>query len=175
MKKSRIALFTLMAAALIISLLFAGCAEENAGADSGHAQGGAPPAEEQPSGGDTPQEGSMINLIINGTEIGVTWEDNASVEALASLLADEGAITIRTSRYGGFEQVGSLPQSLPSDDTRMQAAAGDIMLCTSRSVVLFYGSNTWAYTKLGRISGLTASEIRELLDVPSTEIVLSPA
>ncbi len=117
----------------------------------------------------------MIILTVNGREIDVAWEDNASVEALASLLAAEGAITVQTSRYGGFEQVGSLPQSLPSEDTRMQAVAGDIMLYTSRSIVLFYGTNTWSYTRLGRMSGLTAGEITALLDVPGTEIVLSPA
>lgn len=128
-------------------------------------------AEEEPEGEEPVEEGTMI-VSINGTEVAVAWEENASVDALRELLG-QGPLVIQTNRYGGFEQVGSLPQSLPSDDVRMQTTAGDIVLYASRSVVLFYGSNTWAYTRLGRIQGKTEDEIRGLLDVPAAEIVFS--
>ena len=128
-------------------------------------------AEEEPEGEEPVEEETMI-VSINGTEVAVAWEENASVDALRELLG-QGPLVIQTNRYGGFEQVGSLPQSLPSDDVRMQTTAGDIVLYASRSVVLFYGSNTWAYTKLGRIQGKTEDEIRGLLDVPAAEIIFS--
>lgn len=115
----------------------------------------------------------MISLSVNNTSIPVAWEENSSVEELHSLLGNE-AITIHTERYGGFEQVGSLPKSITSDDTKMTTAAGDIVLYNRNSIVLFYGSNSWSYTKLGRIDGMSAEEIKKLLDVEKLDITISP-
>lgn len=86
---------------------------------------------------------------------------------------ENGAITVNTERYGGFEQVGSLPQSITSDDVQMTATTGDIVLYNGNSIVLFYGSNSWAYTKLGRIDGMSVEEIKKLLDVERMEITIS--
>ena len=169
MKKRKTVLLAWIA--VIAVFAFAGCTASPSD-QSNHT----PPSAEQPSepSGETPQEEFMIALAVNGKEISVEWEENASVAALEKLLSD-GPLVIQTARYGGFEQVGSLPQSLPAEDTRIQTAAGDIMLYASRSIVLFYGSNTWSYTKRGRISGLTENEIIDLLNVPNAEIVLSQA
>jgi hypothetical protein len=81
----------------------------------------------------------------------VEWEDNESVEALKEL-CQEGPLTIRMSMYGGFEQVGSIGQSLPRDDSRTTTQAGDIVLYSGDQIVVFYGSNSWAYTRLGHIT-----------------------
>lgn len=97
-----------------------------------------------------------ITLYVNGTEIPVQWEENQAVEDLKALLAD-GELTIQTQAYGGFEQVGSLPQTLTTDDVQMTTAPGDIVLYNSNSIVLFYGSNTWSYTKLGRMTDFDAA------------------
>lgn len=102
------------------------------------------------------------------------WEENNAVEELFSLL-ENGAITVRTQRYGGFEQVGSLPQSITNDDKQMTTTAGDIVLYNGNSIVLFYGSNSWAYTKLGRIDGMSAEEIKKLLDVEELVITVALA
>ena len=64
---------------------------------------------------------------------------------------------------GGFEQVGSLGETLPSSDTNITTKAGDIMLYTGSQMVIFYGSNSWAYTRLGRITDKSDSELKELL------------
>lgn len=111
-----------------------------------------------------------ILLTVNGTPVPVLWEENQSVKELLSLLENE-SITIATKRYGGFEQVGRLPQSI----VQMTAAAGDIVLYNGNSIVLFYGSNAWAYTKLGRIDGMPAEEIQKLLDAEETSVTLSLA
>ena len=65
--------------------------------------------------------------------------------------------------YGGFEQVGSLGTSLPRKDVQTTTSAGDIVLYSGNQVVVFYGSNSWSYTRLGHISDKSAAELKELL------------
>lgn len=101
-------------------------------------------------------------LAINGETLSVTWEDNASVEALKALAAS-GPLTVQMSKYGGFEQVGPLGASLPRDDAQTTTGPGDIVLYSGNQIVVFYGSNSWAYTRLGHITGKTARELADLL------------
>ena len=108
-------------------------------------------------------------LRIDNTEISVRWEDNESVEALKNLIR-EASLTINMSMYGGFEQVGSLGTSLPRNDVQTTTEAGDIVLYSGNQIVVFYGSNSWAYTKLGHVE-LSAAEMSDLLshgDVTNT-------
>ena len=105
---------------------------------------------------------STMKLTIKNTEVNVSWENNESVRALAKM-AENGPVTIETEPYGGFEQVGSIGATLPSNDTNIRTEAGDIMLYTSSQMVIFYGSNSWAYTRLGKITDKSDSELRELL------------
>ena len=105
---------------------------------------------------------SMLQMTIGETLVDVEWEDNESVEALKEL-CQEGPLTIRMSMYGGFEQVGSIGQSLPRDDSQTTTQAGDIVLYSGDQIVVFYGSNSWAYTRLGHITDKSAQEMAELL------------
>ena len=114
----------------------------------------------------------MPQMKIGDTMVQVEWEDNESVKALKDLCQD-GPLTIRMSMYGGFEQVGSIGQSLPEDDIQMTTQAGDIVLYAGNQIVVFYGSNSWAYTKLGHISGKTAREMAELLGDGAVTILIS--
>ena len=111
-------------------------------------------------------EGSVvdkhISFYINDTEISVQWEDNRSVDALIEL-ASSAPLTVRMFMYGGFEQVGPLGTRLPRDDSRITTQPGDIVLYSGDQIVLFYGSNTWSYTRLGRITGKSETELAELL------------
>lgn len=107
-------------------------------------------------------ENTNLTLSVDGTRLRVKWENNSSVSALKKLAA-EGNLTIDAHQYGGFEQVGSLPQRIESNDVHMTAEPGDIMLYSSNSVVVYYGTNTWAYTKLGHIENLSEAELQELL------------
>ena len=119
------------------------------------------------------EEGEMTEMIlkINGEELNVSWEDNDSVRALAELAGGSG-LTVETSIYGGFEQVGGLGTTLPSSDTQQTAQPGDIMLYTGSNIVVFFGNNSWAYTKLGHIEGKSADELRALLGGETCEITL---
>ena len=92
----------------------------------------------------------------------MNWEDNESVEALKELCQD-GPLTIQMSMYGGFEQVGSIGPSLPRNDSQTTTQAGDIVLYSGNQIVVFYGANSWAYTRLGHITDQSAQEMAELL------------
>ena len=86
--------------------------------------------------------------------------------------AQNGAIEVSASRYGGFEQVGSLSQSFSRNDVQTTTQPGDIVLYSGNQLVIFFGSNSWSYTKLGHISGLSADELTVLLDKDQTIIEL---
>ena len=113
-----------------------------------------------------------LHLFIDGSEMSVEWEDNGSVAALTELVSS-GPLTVRMSGYGGFEQVGSLGTALPSDDARITTEAGDVVLYSKDQLVIFYGSNSWAYTRLGRINGRSAAELANLLGGKDVTVKIS--
>ncbi len=104
----------------------------------------------------------MLFLTIDGTAVDVQWENNAAVAELFDLA--HNAVTVNTSPYGGFEQVGSLPQSFSRSDAQMTTQPGDIVLYSGNQLVIFFGSNSWSYTRLGHIEGLSTDELTALLD-----------
>ena len=101
---------------------------------------------------------TSMTLTIDGKEMPVTWEDNASVKELKG----NCPLTVNMSMYGGFEQVGSIGQSISRDDKQITTEYGDIVLYSGNQIVVFYGSNSWAYTKLGHID-LPEEELTQLL------------
>lgn len=103
-----------------------------------------------------------MKMTIGDTEVSVEWEANESVEALMELAGNE-PLTIQMSMYGGFEQVGSIGTSLPRNDKQTTTNAGDIVLYSGDQIVVFYGSNSWAYTRLGHITDKSEQEMADLL------------
>ena len=78
-------------------------------------------------------------------------------------MCSDTPLTIQMSMYGGFEQVGSIGSSLPRNDVQTTTGAGDIVLYSGNQIVVFYGSNSWAYTRLGHITDQDAAGMAELL------------
>ena len=115
---------------------------------------------------------SMLQIRIGNTAVTVEWEDNESVQALRDLCTDN-PLTIKMSMYGGFEQVGSIGQSLPRNDQQTTTGAGDIVLYSGNQIVVFYGSNSWAYTRLGHITDQDAAGMAELLGNGDVTITIS--
>ena len=115
-----------------------------------------------------------MTMTINGEEVEVAWEDNGSVKALAELAADS-PLTIDASMYGGFEQVGPLGQTLPHRDTQTTTNPGDIVLYAGSQLVVFYGSNRWAYTRLGHITDQSDAQLQTLLGKGDVVITLTAA
>jgi len=80
-------------------------------------------------------------------------------------------LTIQMQDYAGFEKVGPLGTSLPTDDSQTATHTGDIVLYQGNQVVMFYGSNSWSYTRLGKIDDLSGWE--ETLGSGSVSVTLS--
>ena len=109
-------------------------------------------------------------MTIGNTKVDVSWEDNDSVRELRELASS--GITIQMSMYGGFEQVGSIGQSLSRNDKQTTTEPGDIVLYSGNQLVVFYGSNSWSYTRLGKIN-LSDEELDNLLGNGDVTITLS--
>lgn len=107
------------------------------------------------------EDAEMMRLYIDGNEVPVTWLDNASVEELMGM-AREKDLRIEMSMYGGFEQVGPVGRSVTRNDSQTKTQYGDIVLYSGNQIVIFYGSNSWAYTRLGHVD-LSEKELQELL------------
>ena len=115
---------------------------------------------------------NKLYLTANGVTKTATLVQNEATAKLISLLEKE-PITISMTENGGFEKVGNLPQSLPTSDVRQTAQSGDIMLYVGNVMCIFYGSNTWAYTKLGTLDNMTSSEIKDFLSGNPVEVTIS--
>jgi hypothetical protein len=131
----------------------------------------AEPEPQEPISEETEMD-KQLHFMIDGTEVSVAWEDNASVDALTDLV-DANPLTVEMSMYGGFEQVGSIGTSLPRNDKQTTTDAGDIVLYSGNQIVIFYGSNSWSYTRLGRITDKTAAEMTELLSRGDVTVTVS--
>lgn len=132
---------------------------------------------EQPISSELEEENSLeteeMNILmkIGDEAVAVEWEDNESVSALTELLREQ-SLSIQMSMYGDFEQVGSFGTSLPREDEQTTTQAGDIVLYSGSQIVVFYGSNSWAYTRLGRITDKSTEELAELLGSGDVTITL---
>ena len=112
-----------------------------------------------------------MKMYMNDKEIPVTWENNPSVSALRSDL-QAGDIVVSMTMYSNNEQVGPLDKSYPSNDVQTTTNNGDIVLYRSDQIVLFYGSNSWAYTRLGKMD-LSENEVVNLLSNGDVSIRLT--
>lgn len=112
-----------------------------------------------------------LTLMVNDTVVPVLWEDNTSVAELSQYVSDN-PIRIAMRMYGGWEQVGSLGRSIPRKDVQLTTEIGDIMLYSGNQIVLFYGENSWAYTKLGHMD-IPDDRVRDLLSAEAVTVTLS--
>ena len=126
---------------------------------------------EQTEGNELEAKEMSILMKIDDEAVTVAWEDNESVATLTELLREK-PMSLQMSMYGGFEQVGSFGTNLPRDDEQTTTQAGDIVLYSGNQMVVFYGSNSWAYTRLGKITDKSAGELTEMLGGGDVTITL---
>lgn len=98
-----------------------------------------------------------MNVQVGDVVFSATLEENEAVSALVEMM-QERPVVIQMSDYSGFEKVGPLGASLPVNNSQTTTQAGDIVLYNGNQIVIFYGSNSWSYTRLGHIDDLTGWE-----------------
>lgn len=103
-----------------------------------------------------------MNVIVGDTIFTATLENNSSVQALVELL-QEGPLTIEMSDYGNMEKVGPIGQILPSNNEQITTEPGDIILYQSNSLVIYYDTNSWNFTRIGKINDVTQEELLDAL------------
>ena len=105
---------------------------------------------------------NQIKITISGKTLPIKIENNAATKALVNILRSS-SITFTANDYGGFEKVGNLGRSLPSSNSQITAQPGDVILYSGNSIVLFYGSNSWSYTRIGRMQYSSLDELKSFL------------
>ena len=108
-------------------------------------------------------------ITIGGRTQSVTLEDNGATKALVERL-QKAPVTVTLNSSGGFEIWGALGFSLPTSNQQTTAQPGDVILYNGSNICLFYGTNQWSYTRLGKIDGLSASELRTFLKAGENNI-----
>jgi len=103
-----------------------------------------------------------INITIDGKTLPVHLVGNSATRELVAAL-QQAPITYEADDYGGFEKVGGLGRSLTTSNSQITTEAGDVILYSGNQIVLFYGSNSWSYTRLGRIEYQSLDELKTFL------------
>lgn len=112
---------------------------------------------------------TKMYITIDGRTEAVTLTNNSATQALVAKL-QEASVTVTLNSSGGFEIWGALGFSLPTSNEQINAQPGDIVLYNGSNICMFYGTNSWNYTLLGKIDGLSESELRTFLKAGESNI-----
>lgn len=116
------------------------------------------------------KEESILKIRIGEQELDADFADNPSAEAFRQLL-QQGPVTVDMTDYGGFEKVGSLGTSITTSDTRITTEPGDIILYQGNQITIYYGTNTWNFTRLAKIRDTT--DLKEKLGEGRIQVTFS--
>ena len=118
-------------------------------------------------GSEESEETTEMYIYVGDNKLAVKLAENSAVDALIEILK-QGDITY-TSHTNGFETYGDIGHNLGTDNNaQMTAAVGDVLLYIGSNICIFFDSNSWSYTKIGRIEGYTASQLKSILAPSST-------
>lgn len=170
--------FIVALASIMILLLFA-CAS-TAPSEGTQPPMGATIDKTKPSNGtelndsvtDNTDENYQVFITIGNTVLSTTLEENSATVALNEKLKI-APITIDMSDYGGWEKVGSFGFDLPKSNRQITAKPCDFVLYQGNQLVIFYGTNSWSYTPLGKITGVTPEELKNILGNGNVTVTLS--
>ncbi len=161
---------------VVLSLTACNVREAPVGSPTFPAQSAAPVEEtvspqQSPEAGSS-QEEAMLKITVGDYELLTTFEDNSSAEEFKQLLA-QGPVTVEMDDYGGFEKVGSLGTTLTRNDRQITTEPGDVILYQGNQLTIYYGTNTWSFTRLARIDDPT--DLKAKLGEGTVQITFSLA
>lgn len=127
----------------------------------------------EPVMSDTEQEVTEMKMKIQvgDTTFTATLAENSSVDALKELMAD-GPLTLNMSDYASMEKGADLGVTLPQNNEQMDTQAGDIILYQGRTFVIYYDTNLWSLTPIGKIDNVDAEELRRVLGTGDVTVTL---
>lgn len=115
---------------------------------------------------------NKIAIAVNGHTLTATLSDNSSSKAFLELLS-KAPVTIEMHDYGNFEKVGPLGTTLPRNDEQITTQAGDLILYQGNQITIYYDTNSWSFTRLGRIDNITQNELKEILGDETATVTFS--
>ncbi|MDR1641059.1 MAG: S-layer homology domain-containing protein [Clostridiales bacterium] len=115
-----------------------------------------------------------LNIAVGDKTFTATMTDNSSAKALIELLSRK-PLTIQMQDYANFEKVGELPQHLPTNDEQINTVAGDLILYQGNRFVIYYSTNSWSLTRLGKIEDVTSDDLKRALGSSDVTVTLSIA
>ena len=115
---------------------------------------------------------NKMYITINGQTLTATLADNTSAQALMEALK-QAPITYEAHDYGDFEKVGPLGQSFPENNESITTEPGDIILYQGSNLCLYYDTNTWTFTRIGKIEGKTQAELKQILKAGEGNITVT--
>ena len=113
-----------------------------------------------------------MKVQVGDTVFTATLAENSSVDALKELMAD-GSLTLNMSDYANMKKGADLGVTLPQNNEQMNTQTGDIILYQGRTFVIYYDTNSWSLTPIGKIDNVDAEELREALGTGDVTVTLS--
>lgn len=160
---------------LLAVLGLCGCGNGSSPADSAPPPSQSVISEQEsshPQDNSSSQEEPMLKITVGDQELLATFAENSSAEEFQDLLA-QGPVTISMDDYGGFEKVGSLGTTLTRNDTRITTQPGDVILYQGNQITIYYGTNTWNFTRLAKINDST--DLQAKLGTGTVQVTFSLA
>ena len=130
------------------------------------------PAESARESTQQEETGMKMKVQVGDTVFTATLAENSSVDALKELMAD-GSLTLNMSDYANMEKGADLGVTLPQNNEQMNTQTGDIILYQGRTFVIYYDTNSWSLTPIGKIDNVDAEELREALGTGDVTVTLS--
>lgn len=118
------------------------------------------------------EEELKMKIQVGDTIFTAALTDNSSVYALKELMSD-GPLTLNMSDYAGMEKGADLGVTLPQNNEQMNTQAGDIILYQGRTFVIYYDTNSWSLTPIGKIEDVNAEELKETLGTGDVMVTIS--
>jgi len=164
-------IFPIMFCVALFCIVFAGCGKtETPPTDNTSSQYGTESGETASTLQNISED--TMYIIIGKHTLTVKTADNSSAKALLALLGD-GDITVNAHDYGGFEKVGALGTKLPTNDEQITTQPGDVILYQGNQLTVYYDTNSWSFTRLGKVQGVTADELKVILGDGDVTMILS--
>ena len=109
---------------------------------------------------------------IDDKEIKIKLVDNESTKSLLELL-EEGNIVFKADDYQNFEKVGDIGTAITKNDSEVDAKCFDVLLYNGRNITFIYGTNSYSYTVLGKVEGISEAEYKEFLKAGNGEVSIT--